>query len=843
MKFKRGVVCLLVGVMAAGAGLAAGAAEPLPTISERTAGLECQQGFVPICWDAGEGKLLMEVDRFGQEFLYLTSLATGVGANDLGLDRGLNLQALVEFERVGPRVLLVEVNTRYRAQTENEAQRRGVAEQFPRSVLRGWRIEAIEDGRVLVDATKFFLRDAVGVAAMLRDQKQGDWKLDSEDRSAIYLPRTKAFPKNTEVEALLTFGSDNPGPLVRQTAPDGRSLTLRVHHSLVELPATPYRARRFDPHVGIIPVTFKDYAQPLEGRLEQRVIARWRLEKAPAAVTPVGQAAKQPTGLREPVQPIVYYLDPAMPEPIRSAVREGASWWNQVFEAAGFKDAFQVRDLPADADPMDIRYSIIQWGHRMDRGWSWGDFVVDPRSGEILKAVVFMDSHRMRTDYNLWAGLAASGGADKRQWHECFAGAWGLPDWVADLDPQVSAEEFVLARVRQLAAHESGHTLGLAHNFAASTYSRASVMDYPAPLVKVVNGQIDLSEAYEPGPGAYDRFAIRYAYMPFAPEEEEAGLEKIIENGLKQHLLFLSDADARPAGAADPRANLWDNYGDPARDFRQAVEVRQVLLEKFSQAALKEGEPLGLLEERLAPVYFHHQFALDALVKVIGGMEYVYAVKGDGQQPTRLIEPGRQREALQLATEALQPESLALPESVVALLAPPAFSYDKNPNYAFRSETAPVFDELGAARTLATMIVDGVLNRERAARLVAFEGRQEDALTLGEVVESLLDTTWHQRWETDPRLAALQRVGQRAVLDRLLELAADKEATVEVRAVAEWGLAELLDDIKDQENPDPTGEALRQLAERDITRFLNRTDKATEPSKALEPPPGSPIGE
>ena len=457
----------------------------LPTIVDYTLGMDAQPGFFPLYWDDAGGRLLLEVGRWEEQFLYLTSLATGVGSNALGLDRG-NIQSayLAHFERVGPKVLLVLDNPGFRAETDpTEALVRSVDESFPTSTVGGFVVVAEENGRALVDATSFFLRDVVGVAARLQAANQGTYRLDA-NRSAIFLPRTKAFPENTEVEASLTFESERPGGEIQRHAPDGRAMTLRQHHSLVMLPDDGYTPRRFDPRIGVFATGYFDFGKPFDDDYQTALARRHRLVKADPSAE-----------MSEPVEPIVYYLDPAVPEPYRTAFRIGGEWWNQVFEAAGFIDAFRVEDMPADMDPMDARYHVIQWVHRTQAGSSIGPSFADPRTGEIIKAAVRMDSYRSLANYNTFAGAAGVDG-----------------DWYAGAPPGVDGEEFVMMRRRQHSAHEIGHTLGLAHNFISISDGHASVMDYPAPVIELRDGRLDLSGAYRAGPGAYDTLAIRYAY-------------------------------------------------------------------------------------------------------------------------------------------------------------------------------------------------------------------------------------------------------------------------------------------------------------------------------------------
>lgn len=810
-------------------------AEELPSISETTRSFEHLPGFLDLYWDSRGGRLFLRVEAFDADLLYIQSLSAGLGSNDIGLDRGqLGRTHLARFERVGPNVLLVHQNTRYRALSDNEDERRAVADAFARSVLWGFKVEAEgEDGSVLVDATDFVLRDAHGVAARLHQRGQGSYQLDAS-RSAIHRPRVAAFPRNSELEGTQTFvlrGSDRgPGSWVSQVAPSPEAVTLRIRHSFVALPEPGYAPRRADPRSGFNTTSYFDYATPIDQPLEAVFIDRHRLEK------------RDPTAERsEPVEPIVYYLDRGAPEPIRSALLDGARWWNEAFEAAGYIDAFRVELLPEGADLLDVRYNVIQWVHRSTRGWSYGGGVTDPRTGEIIKGHVTLGSLRVRQDFLIAQGLLS-------------------PYEHEDSSTDVLTE-MALARLRQLSAHEVGHTIGLMHNFASSVDGpdgRESVMDYPHPLATLRDdGTIDLSAAYDIGVGEWDKRTVLYGYADFPDGADEAAeLDAILQGTIDAGLHYISDEDARPVGGAHPLAHLWDNGRSAADELRRLLSVRRAALERFSERSLRFGAPMSELEDVLTPLYLLHRYQVEAAAKIVGGVDYSYAVRGDGRAPVSLLPPAMQLDALDALLRTVDPAELTLPQRILDLIPPPPPGRSRGREH-LPSRAGLTFDPVGAAEMAADLTFAMVFDGERAARLVDHHARAAEQPALGAVIDRVLDVTW--RADPSPGLAGeVGRAVDFAALRRLMALAAGvpvsappnfdwpvvpaRSGSFQVRAAATSSLTDLYQWLV--ANPGAQGSSEwdhRTYAVRLIHRFLEDPGSVELPAP-LRAPDGSPIG-
>ncbi|MDH5588933.1 MAG: zinc-dependent metalloprotease [Gemmatimonadota bacterium] len=814
--FRVAALSLLIGLSAPPM-LGAQGRDSIPTIESKTAGMQKLQGFIPMYWEESSGKMWMEIGRWNQELLHYTSLPAGMGQNDIGLNRGdLSSEHVVVFRRVGPRVLMEEPNYRFRAVSDDALERKSVDDGFPTAVHHGFTVAAQTGDRVLVDATDFFMRDWHGVVETLRRSNQGTFRLDTS-RSAFHLPRTKAFPKNTEVEITLTFTSDQPGALVRSVAPTAGALTLREHHSFVELPplGEGFTPRKADPRAGYNGPSFMDFARPIDQDLEVRYIARHRiLKKDPAAAR------------SEPVEPIIYYLDPGTPEPVRSALLEGGSWWNQAFEAAGFIGGFRMEVLPADADPMDARYNVVQWVHRSTRGWSYGNSIVDPRTGEILKGHVTLGSLRVRQDYLIGEGLTAPyPNGDERA---------------------AAAEAMAVHRIRQLSAHEIGHTLGLSHNYIASAqrdHGVQSVMDYPHPRATLEDGGVHVGrDSYDEGIGAWDKVAIQYGYTDFPQgTDEDAALEDILQEGMRNGITFITDQDGRPAGSAHPQVHLWDNGSNVAAELERMMDVRRVALDRFGEAVIKSGEAMATMEEALVPLYLHHRYQAEATTKVVAGQYYTYAMRGDGQEPLRPVPAAEQKAALAALMRTLDPGELTIPRNVLASLPPRPHRYNPHQEL-FARNTGLVFDAVSPAIAAADATLQFLLHPERAARMVQQHALDASLPALPEVLATVRDATFGYR-PADGYEAEVNRAVEAVFVSRVMALAGRAPAG-QVRAEAQAaldGLGKWMTEASGRASA--ADQAHYRALVSEIARFTARPHTALAAPDTPDMPPGSPIGQ
>ena len=773
-------------------------------------------GFIPLHWDSEEGRLYADISDVEGPFIYYNGLSHGVGSNDLGLDRGrLGDTFLVEFRKVGKKVFLAALNTKYTARSEDAQERRAVAEAFAESIIWGFAVVESGPNALVIDLTDFALSDATGIADLLAARGEGSFSID-ENRSAIYLPKTKSFPDNTEIDATLTFAGKSKGRILGTVAPNADAITVHGHHSFIRLPDDGYQPLPYDARAGYIhsgeATLVYDYASPIDAPIKSAFARRHRLEK----VDPTAEVS-------EAVEPIVYYVDSGAPEPVKSALIEGALWWNQAFEAAGYKDAFQVKVLPPEADPMDIRYNVIQWVHRSTRGWSYGSSIRDPRTEEILKGHVTLGSLRVRQDYLIAEGLIAP------------------YDENGDSVGQLS--EFALARIRQLSAHEVGHTLGIAHNFSASADGRASVMDYPHPLVTLNDdGEVVLSDAYDVGIGDWDKRAVIWGYQDFPDEvSDAAGRAEIIAETLASGLSFVADEHARigsrsSAGPAHPKGSLWDNGSDPVAELNRMMQLRAVVLNDFSEQAIQPGRPMASLEDVLVPAFLMHRYQVQAAATVLGGQSFTYAMRGDGQVPSERVSATHQRAALSAMLATLEPTALNIPERVTSLI-PPRPPQSGASRELFPRHTGYVFDPMAAASTAALITLDQLTDHKRAARLNNQHRVDASLPSFGEVLTILIDDRWPET--KDPELLSIERAVQLLLVDRLADLLANTQAAPQVRADALDALSKMKRRAERARVKDPaSGAHMKYLAKR-VATIMENPEAYT--AGDLTVPPGSPI--
>jgi hypothetical protein len=832
MSLRQALPVLAVALVCAAHAQSADKETRPQTLATRTASMQHMPGLLPLDWDAKTGKLYLEVPLTAdadhtrsEDLLYTDSLPYGTGSNDLGLDRGQTSRGrIVRFERTGPKLLLVEPNSAFRTDATDPAEQLAVLQSFPESVLGGFHIEAeSSDGIVLVDATDFFLRDVHHVLEALARNKQGAYKIDP-NRSTIALDRTKAFPKNTEVEAELTFVTEaEPGRFVRDVTPDPTAMTVREHQSFLELPPAGFTPRRFSPRAGYFPTSYREMNTPLGEPLDQHFIIRHRLIKKDPSCTHACVA----------LAPIQYYVDRGAPEPIRSALLEGARWWDQAFQAAGWAPGtFRVDLLPEGADPMDVRYNIIQWVHRYTRGWSYGAAVVDPRTGEIIKGNVTLGSLRGRQDFLIAESLLSPYSEGKTQ--------------------SDAALQMVLARIRQLAAHETGHTLGLAHNFAASSFPHppmqtVSVMDYPHPWVTIKDGIPDLSESYPVNIGTWDKVAINYGYREFdrdgKPFEDSAALDRILADSEKTGLIYITDEDSRPLGSAHPHAHLWDNGTDPAVELERVLQIRAAALARFGENAIKPGTDLAQLEDTLVPLYLFHRYQTEAAIKEIGGLDYRYNVRGDGQPIPVIVSNDQQKAAIAAVLKTLSPEVLTLPESLLAILPPRPPGLERT-RESLPSETGLTFDPVASAEAAADLTLQVLLDPARASRIVQYHMRNPPSSTSLRVLLEGISATTARRIEGGHTLSSeVERAVESRGLEAMLALAVNQEASSQARAIARWHINDLLKQWTTAPPPEDSAEAIHRAGMIERIQEFQRDPAKFVPSKPIEAPPGMPIGD
>jgi len=805
-----------IGLILAAPGLAAVPGAPAGTVGQAPFdGTTAHSGLIPVHVDQQGGRILFTLPPAGPDgvsarYIYTTALRTGLGSAPTFLDRGrVGATRILAFRRIGRKVAVQFENPRFRATGQSPSDPSGSGDFAVSTVWMGDIATTLPDGSYVVDISDFLTADTLGIAQGLNqsgdtfgtgDGQGGGKGFKRDAKLSAALPGSvKVFPRNIELDAIQTFASDNPGAEVSNIVPDPHQVSFTVHSSFVELPSPGFVPRVFDQRMGGFATQVVDFAAPLGSDVVGDYANRFRLEK----INP-GPA---PSRVRKP---IVYYIDSRAPEPIRSALIEGVGWWKKAFEAAGFIDAFQVEPLPADVDPLDVRYNIVNWDDRATRGWSYGQEIVDPRTGEIIKGMVVLGSLRARQDIQIFEGLVGAGKLN----------AGGLNDPV----------QVALARLRQLGAHEVGHTLGFAHNFAASTQDRASVMDYPAPRIALVDGKPDLSDAYGVGAGKWDLATVDWLYGAQDQAAADASASAAIAAGLR----YIEDDNARAPDTAQPWGGLWDDGADPTAELNRLMKVRQAAIANFGLAMLAPGEPVANLRRRFVPIWLLHRYEVVATAKAIGGVTFTYAINGGGHERSLPVPVDQQRAALSALLATLSPDALRLPSRLVPLLSAPR---NGSGNRQFDIEvlstaSGPVFDPLVAADAATEITLASLLAPARLARVSAQHAVDGKALGVGEIIDTLVAATL-----IDHPDSLSQRIAYRTIVT-LAATAQAKPTTPEVAALIDQKLHDIGEQLGKRGHDDGWAGSLS----RKLLDPTERTKLVADLPRTVPVPPADPIG-
>lgn len=778
----------------------------------------------PVQVAAAQGKILVTLPPAGSDgvsgrFLYTTHVRSGLGSTDIRFDRGMmGRTQVLAFRRIGKKVAVIFENPRFRAEGGSPEEQNGVKTSFAFVTAAMLDIAGTKpDGSLVVDLAPFISSDVMNVAGMINGGEAGGFPEGTQiatgtgfklvaDASAADPASVKVFPDNVEMDALMTFQGDKPGPEIGDISPDPRRVSVTIHHSFIRLPGPGFVPRKFDIRTGTIPTQVYDFKKPLGGELVYQLANRFRLEKI------------DPTAARSKVKkPIIFYIDNAAPEPVRSALLKGVGWWSQAFDAAGFIDGFQAKILPAGADPMDIRYNIVHWSNRLTRSWSYGEEVVDPRTGEILRGGVVLGGDRARQDTLIFEGLA--GVADEN--------SGGANDPV----------RVTLARMSQLGAHEVGHAIGYMHNFAGSTQDRTSVMEYPGPRIKLTpDGKIDLSDAYAVGIGSWDKFEVDWLYGQAAPgEDPEVLAGKKVDTMVAAGTRFITDIDSRADNTPTPWASMWDDGPDPVAELPRLMKVRATALSGFGEAVLHPGEPLANLRRKFVPVWLLHRYQVVAASKSIGGMDYSYKVAGDGHALPAPVANDRQEMALSNILACLDAKTLTVPKPLVEMM---SAGINGRESRAFDVEVfdtagSSVFDGLAATDAAVQLTLGPLLEPLRLTRVYEQHARDASLLGVEELVDKLLAATIGQAHD-----AVGRRIAYRTLV-MLAQAAGSRQTSPDVAAIITDRLERSADSLAKADDP-AWGRTMAKMVHSDA--LLKAEVAKMRPHKSYVPG-GMPIGE